>query len=57
MMDNKNFQFQYVVINSAFNVIKNILLSIAMLMKPTPINNQKQKNKEWDDLLSYKLKN
>ncbi len=56
-MDNKNFQFQYVVINSAFNVIKNILLSIAMLMKPTPIHNQKQKNKEWDDLLSYKLKN
>jgi len=28
-----------------------------MLMKPTPPNDKKQKNKDWDDLHSYKLKN
>lgn len=59
MIQNRVFQIQYFIINSAFNILKNILLSIAMLMKSTPENNQskKHKEKEWDDLLSYKLEN
>jgi hypothetical protein len=57
MIENKNFRIQYIVINSVFNILKNILLSVAMLMKATPQKNQSQKNKDWDDLLSYKLKN
>lgn len=57
MLQNKAFRVQYIIINSVFNILKNLLLSIAMLMKSTPENNQSRKNKDWDDLLSYKLKN
>jgi len=58
MIKSKSFQHQYVVINSVFNILKNILLSIAMLMKPTPTNIQKAKFKGWDnDLNTSKLKN
>ena len=56
MINNKAFFIQYIIINSAFNIIKNILLSVAMLMKATPVKNELTKNKDWDDLLSYKLK-
>ena len=56
MIQDRPFQIQYSVINSAFNIIKNILLSVAMLMKATPVKNELTKNKDWDDLLSYKLK-
>jgi hypothetical protein len=57
MIQNENFQIQYTIINSAFNILKNILLSIAMLMKPTPTEENKQKNEDWDDFLSHKLNN
>ena len=57
MMKTKAFIIQYIVINSAFNILKNILLSIAMLMKSTPIDKNKQKNDNWDDFLSHELKN
>ncbi len=43
MIKSKSFRHQYVVINSVFNILKNILLSIAMLMKSTPTNIQKPK--------------
>ncbi len=56
MIQSRAFQIQYNIINSVFNILKNILLSVAMLMKPTPANIQLQKNKDYDDLLSYKLK-
>jgi hypothetical protein len=57
MARSKSFQHQYVVINSVFNVLKNILLSIAMLMKSTPTNIQKPKVKGWEgDLHTLKLK-
>jgi hypothetical protein len=56
MIHDHAFQKQYSVINSIFNIVKNILLSLAMLMKPTLTNIQSQKNKDYDDLLSYKLK-
>ena len=57
MIQSKAFRIQYIIINTLFNIIKNILLSVAMLMKTTPVNNQLQKNKDRDDLLSFKLKN
>ncbi len=57
MIKSKSFRHQYVVINSVFNILKNILLSIAILMKPTPTNIQKTKIKDWDDdVNTYKLK-
>ena len=39
MISSKAFEKQYVLINSSFNILKNILLSVAMLMKPEK-NNQ-----------------
>ncbi|MEO7119982.1 MAG: hypothetical protein ABIY62_02740 [Ginsengibacter sp.] len=58
MIQTKEFQTQYVVINAVFNILKNVLLSIAMLMKDsTPTDDKVKKNKAWDELLSYKLKN
>jgi hypothetical protein len=56
MIKSKAFKIQYTIINSVFNILKNILLSVAMIMKPTPTDIQLQKNKDYDDLLSYKLK-
>ena len=46
MINDKAFRIQYIIINSVFNIIKNILLSIAMLMKPTPVKNQQQKTND-----------
>ncbi|MEO8415032.1 MAG: hypothetical protein ABI472_15295 [Ginsengibacter sp.] len=57
MIQNLSFRIQYTFINSTFNILKNILLSVAMLMKAAPVNKQLQKNKDWDDLLSYNLNN
>ena len=45
MIYNDTFRKQYVIINSVFNIIKNIMLSVAMLMKPTPEQNGPQNNK------------
>ncbi len=56
MIQNRAFLIEYNIINSIFIILKNILLSIAMLMKSTPASIQLQKNKDYDDLLSYKLK-
>jgi hypothetical protein len=57
MFNNKTFRIQYSVINSTFNILKNILFAVAMLMKSTPPPNSKsQKNKNLDDFLSYKSK-
>ena len=55
MISTKAFLVQYGIINSVFNILKNVLLSIAMLMKSTPTQNKKQKNDDWDDFLSHKL--
>ena len=57
MINNIIFLRQYSIINSSFNILKNILLSIAMLMKTNTIKTTLRKNNEWDDLVSYKLKN
>jgi len=56
MINNMKYRIQYTVINSVFYVLKNILLSVAMLMKPTPIKNQIQKSEDRHDLFSYNLK-
>lgn len=53
MTIDRSFRIQYVVINSVFNIIKNILLSVAMLMKETPSNIQSKNFDELDDSLSY----
>jgi hypothetical protein len=34
MISINGFEKQYVLINSSFNILKNILLSVAMLMQP-----------------------
>lgn len=57
MFNNRAFRIQYTVINGVFYILKNILLSIAMVMKSSPVPKQIPKNDDWDDLLSYKLKN
>ncbi len=58
MMKTREFQIQYVIINSVFNILKNVLLSIAMLMKESiPHNDKGKKNKARDELLSFKFKN
>lgn len=49
MLDNKSFRTMYVYINSIFNILKNILLSIAMLMKPGSAKSETRKNYEWKD--------
>ena len=56
MINNKAYRIQYLIINSAFNILKNILLSVAMLMKTSMVPNQMLKNNERDDLFSFKLK-
>lgn len=56
MLSNRTFRIQYILINSSFNILKNILLALAMLMKTAPVNVQTKKNNNIDDLFSYKLK-
>lgn len=57
MFHNKAFQLLYNIINSVFYILKNILLSVAMLMKTTPEKNVLKKDDDWEnDLLPYKLK-
>lgn len=41
MLSDKTFLKQYIIINSSFNILKNILLSVAMLMKPEEIKDDK----------------
>ena len=40
LINDKSFIKQYIIINSGFSILKNILLGIAMLMKPEQNNNQ-----------------
>ena len=40
MINDKAFIQQYIIINSSFGILKNILLGVAMLMKPTQKDNQ-----------------
>ncbi len=49
MLNNDSFQKQYIYINSAFNILKNVLLSIAMLMKPEERTSVVKRNYEWDE--------
>jgi hypothetical protein len=56
MINDKAFRIQYDIINSVFNILKNILLSIALLMKSSPSKVELRKSNDWSDLHSYKLK-
>ena len=40
MLSNKTFLNQYILINSSFNILKNLLLCVAMMMKPDKKNDQ-----------------
>ncbi len=56
MLNDKAFQIQYIVINAIFNILKNILFSVAMLMKSSQVTPQMIQRNNHDDLLSFKLK-
>ncbi len=49
MIKDKAFRIQYIYINSIFNILKNVLLSIALLMKSSQINPGLKKNYDWMD--------
>ncbi len=49
MVNNLSFKIQYIYINSSFNILKNVLLSIAMFMKSDEVKPQVKRNYEWDD--------
>ncbi len=49
MINDKAFRIQYIYINSFFNILKNVLLSIAMLMKPDEVKPGIKKNYEWNE--------
>jgi hypothetical protein len=50
MMDSSSFQKIYFIINISFNILKNLLLSLAMTMKVNSVNKQKTTIPELDDL-------
>lgn len=57
MISSKAFEKQYVLINSSFLILKNILLSVAMLMKPDKLDNtttvfpEEKLNADWNQSL------
>jgi hypothetical protein len=57
-LQDKNFQNQYVIINSVFNLLRNILFSIAMLMKPESKSQPDFPNEhfisDWNNTRSFK---
>lgn len=53
MINDKTFVKQYIIINSSFNILKNILLSVAMMMRPEmkkiePAFPEDQLSADWD---------
>ncbi len=50
MVKTREFQFQYAIINTFFNLLKNVLLSIAMIMKSGEVTQVSTKNYDWLDL-------
>jgi hypothetical protein len=57
MHHNVSFQKQYFIINIAFNILKNILLCIAMTMKLSDtVNQQKSVIPKLDDELFFNQK-
>lgn len=49
MINDKIFRVQYIIINSIFNILKNVLLSIAMIMKSGQEKVESKKNYDWID--------
>ncbi len=49
MINDKVYRVQYIIINSIFNILKNLLLSIAMLMKSGQEKPELKKNYDWID--------
>jgi hypothetical protein len=54
MMDSSSFQRIYFVINISFNILKNLLLCVAMTMKLNSVNKQENAIPELDDLYIQK---
>lgn len=50
MIKTREFQIQYLIINIFFNLLKNVLLSIAMIMKAGDVAQVSSKNYDWLDL-------
>lgn len=57
MINDRAFRIQYSIINSAFNILKNILLSVAMLMNRSIAPNKMLINDDRDELFSFNLNN
>jgi hypothetical protein len=57
MRENIHFQKLYFIINISFNILKNILLSVAMTMKTNSTNKQTQSLPELDDDIFFHNKN
>ena len=49
MQINKEFRKEYIIINFSFNFLKNILLSIAMLMKEDKLATNTISNAQFPD--------
>ncbi|MEO8853495.1 MAG: hypothetical protein ABI359_06930 [Ginsengibacter sp.] len=50
MSESKTFQKQYLIINISFNILKNVLLCVAMTMKlNSTVNQQKTLVPDLDD--------
>jgi hypothetical protein len=56
LLNDKIFLKQYIIINSSFNILKNILLSVAMTMKSEdkfePIIPEEKLSGDWDPIHS-----
>jgi len=53
MLTNEKFQMQYTIINASFNILKDMLLAIAMLMKPGRNDRQVSRAAELDNILTF----
>ena len=57
MRENVAFQKQYFVINISFNILKNLLLCVAMTMKLNTVKQEKSLIPDLDDVLYFHKKN
>lgn len=53
MQPTREFVDQYVIINTFFNILKNVLLSIAMVMTSKQLPSTPTKNYDWLDMEPY----
>ncbi len=56
MLADEKFRVQYTIINASFNILKNVLLAVAMLMKPANFDKNSLQVTELDNLLTFNPK-